>query len=175
MAGVRFWWVAGIIFAAAISRLVPHPANFAPIGAMALFSGAHADRRIAFLLPFLAMFGSDLVIGLHSELPFVYGCFAINVLMGCWLRQRRSFLNVCAATLACALLFYVVTNFGVWLMQDGTYPKTAAGLATCYVAALPYFERSLLGDYFYTAVMFGGFALAERRFASLREQSVAMT
>ncbi len=120
-----------MILMAAASRLIPHPPNFAPIAAMALFGGAHfSDKRAAFLVPLAAMLLSDLVIGTHPFIPFVYGSFALIVGLGFWLRRRRRVAPVAAAALASAVVFFVLANFGVWALS-GMYPKTPAGLAAC--------------------------------------------
>ena len=160
----------GMILAAAMSRLVPHPYNFTPIGALALFGGAQfADKRLAFLVPATALFLSDLVIGLYSHMEWVYLNFALTVCLGLWLRQRRSAWRIAAASVAASALFFVVTDLGVWL-NDALYAKNLAGLLACYAAAIPFFPNTLLGDGFYTLVLFGSFALLESRFASLRER-----
>ena len=157
---------------AALVRLLPHPFNFTPIGAMALFGGAcYADRRAAFGVPLIALFLSDLVIGFHALMPAVYGSFALMVLLGFWLRQRRRLVPIATATLAGSLLFFIITNFAVWAVGDG-YPKTGEGLALCYVAAIPYFQNTLLGDATYAVALFGGLALAERAFPKLREPAL---
>lgn len=171
MFGPRFLLVTGVILTAAASRLLPHPPNFTPIGAMALFGGAYfGGRAAAFAVPLAAMFLSDLVIGLHSGMPIVYLLFALTVCMGFWLRERRSTARVAGASFAAALLFYLVSNFAVWLGGHGAlYPRTLEGLIACYIAAIPFFNNMLLGNAVYAAVLFGGFALAERRFAAVRE------
>jgi hypothetical protein len=157
------------IVAAAALRLVPHPVNFTPIGAMALFSGAKVGRRpLAFVAPLGAMLLSDLFIGFHALMPYVYGSVALIVLLGWFALKRASPLRLAGAAVASSVLFYLVTNFGVWL-QLGTYPHTIAGLVACYLAAVPYFQNTLAGDLFYTALLFGGFALAERAAPRLRE------
>lgn len=162
-----------MILAAAVSRLIPHPYNFAPIGALALFGGAQfADKRLAFLVPAAALFLSDLVIGLYSHMEWVYLNFALTVCLGLWLRQRRGALRIAAASLAASVLFFVVTDLGVWL-NDALYAKSLAGLLACYAAAIPFFGNTLLGDGFYCLVLFGGLALLENRFAILREPSSA--
>jgi len=151
------------VLVAAILRLVPHAPNFAPIGAMALFGGAYLGRKSAIALPLLAMFFSDVFIGFDSVSSrlTVYGSFAAIGLVGMWLRNHRSFQNVVLAALGSSLLFFVITNFGVWAF--GTiYPKTAAGLAACFIAAIPFFRNTLAGDLFYTGVFFGGFELISR-------------
>jgi hypothetical protein len=166
----RIILLSGLILAAAFLRLVPHPPNFAPIGAMALFGGASfADRRIAFLLPLAALFLSDLVLGLHVLVPVVYGSFAVNVLLGRWLRGRRQLMPVALVTLAGSIQFFVVTNFACWLLW---YPHTPTGLVTCYVAALPFFHNTLLGNVTFVGVLFGATALAEAGFPAFRERAL---
>jgi hypothetical protein len=156
---------------AALARLVPHPPNFTPIGAMALFGGAClADRRLALAVPLAAMFLSDLFIGLHVLIPVVYGSFALNVLLGRWLRSRRTLVTTAAVTLIGSVQFFVVTNFACWLLW---YPHTVEGLVTCYVAAIPFFQNTLLGDAVFVTTLFGGLAVAERGFPVLREPATA--
>ena len=169
----RLIFIITLIFAAAASRLFPHPPNVTPIAAMALFGGAYfADRRLAFIVPLAALFLSDLVLGLHSQMPAVYLGFGLVVCVGFLLRGRVRTLPVATAALAGSVLFFLVSNFGVWA-TGAWYPKTAAGLGACYVAGIPFFRNTLLGDAFYTALLFGIVALAERRFAALREPALA--
>lgn len=166
----RYEVLIAMILAAALSRLAPHPPNFAPIGALALFGGAQfADRRLAFLVPLAAMLLSDLCIGLYSHMQWVYGSFALITCMGLWLRSRRTALGIAGASLVASTLFFLITNFGVWMDSTTTYANGLAGLVACYVAALPFFGNTLLGDGFYCLVLFGGLALLEKRFAVLRE------
>lgn len=168
----RFLFLVGIILAAAVSRLIPHPPNFSPIAAIALFGGAQfADKRLAFLVPLAAMFLSDLVLGLHSLIPVIYGGFALIVCLGFWLRRRQNVWAIGGAAIVGALLFFVLTNFGVWAIGH-LYPKTPAGLVDCYVAAIPFFRNTLLSNLLYSALLFGGLAVAENRFVKLREDAV---
>jgi len=156
------------IVGAAALRLVPHPPNFAPIAAMALFSGAQLGRRpIAFAAPLGAMLLSDAVIGFHSGMVFVYASVALIVLLGSFALPRISVLRLGGAAVASSVLFFIVTNFGTWLMS-GMYPLTSSGLAACYVAAVPFFQNTVAGDLFYTGLLFGGFALLERAVPMLR-------
>jgi hypothetical protein len=165
----RFIMLATMILAAAASRLIPHPPNFTPIAAIALFGGAQfAFKRAAFLVPLTAMFLGDLVLGLHARIPVIYGCFALIVCLGFWLREQRSAGRIIVAALAGSVLFFVITNFAFWA-STSLYPKTVAGLAECYVAAIPFFRNTLAGDLFFTTVLFGGLALAEWRLPRLRE------
>lgn len=162
-----------LILAAAATRLIPHPPNLASIAAVALFGGAYlSDKRLAFLVPLAALFLSDLVLGLYRHMEVVYGSFALVVGLGLLLRRRRTPLRIAGAALASSALFFVSTNFGVWAFGK-LYPKTAAGLLTCYAAAIPFFQNTLMGDALYTTVLFGGFALAERLFPALREPALA--
>ncbi len=158
-----------ILFAAAALRLVPHPSNFTPIGALALFGGAQFDdKRWAFMLPLAAMFLSDIVIGFHGQMPIIYAAFAIIVCMGFWLKEKKTALRVTEASLAAATFFFVVSNFAVWAF-DGLYPMTLQGLVTCYIAAIPFFQNWLTGTLLYSAVLFGGFALLEAKLPLLAE------
>ena len=158
----------GMIFLAALSRLIPHPWNVAPITAMALFAGSHFEnKRRAFGVPLLAMLLSDCIIGFYSTMWSTYVAFSLIVLIGFWIGDQRSFSRIAAGTLAGSVLFFVVTNFAVWTFA-GLYPRTAEGFVACYTMALPFFRNTLLGDAFYSAVMFGSFALAERSVPTLK-------
>ncbi|HKX91810.1 MAG TPA: DUF6580 family putative transport protein [Sphingomicrobium sp.] len=166
---MRLFALLCAILAAAALRLVPHPPNFTPIGAMALFSGAYLGRRgaIALVAPLGALLLSDLVLGFYWGMPTVYFATALVVMIG-WLGLRRlSPIRVGGAALAGSVLFFFVTNFGMWL-SSGFYPLTVAGLQACFVAAIPFFQNTVAGDLFYSAVLFGGFALLERAVPGLR-------
>jgi hypothetical protein len=158
-----------LILLAAALRIAPHPWNFTPVGAMALFSGAVLkDRRLAFLFPLLTLFLGDIFIGFHKLMFVVYASFLINVAIGLWLRDRRSVTRISLATLLGAIQFFLVTNFAVWRFLGGFYPKTAAGLAACYAAGVPFFWNTLAGDAVYAALFFGTYALAERLLPALQ-------
>jgi hypothetical protein len=160
-----------IIAIAAALRIAPHPWNFTPVGAMALFSGAILkDRRLAFLVPVAALFAGDVFIGLYAYklMLVVYASFLVSVAIGFWLRDRRTIARISAATLAGAIQFFLVTNFAVWATSL-SYPRTGAGLMACYVAGIPFFWNTLAGDAAYAALFFAGFALAEHLFPVFRE------
>jgi hypothetical protein len=174
--------LAVLIFIAVLSRLLPHPPNFSPIEAVALFGGAYfAKRHWALLVPLLAMFASDLLLGVFNGGIYwsyfasagyllVYACIALSTLLGFGLRGKVSASRLLSYSLAGSLLFFVVTNFGVW-MSDSMYPKTAAGLIATYVAGVPFFQWTVLGTLFYAAVLFGGFELLRSRVPALRAQT----
>ena len=173
----RFFIVFSVILVAALLRLLPHWPNFTPIAAMALFAGTYFDRKqYAFAIPITAMFISDLVIGLHANMPAVYLSFAITVLIGMAVRKKVTVLNVALASLASSVIFFTVTNFAAWLASP-FYPQTYLGLAECYVAGLAFFNDSsygvsfflndVLGTLFFSAVFYGAFYLAQMRFPVL--------
>jgi hypothetical protein len=157
-----------LVSLATVMRIVPHPWNLTPVGAVALFSGACFDRkRWSFLVPLAAMFVSDTALelmtgqGYHSLMPVIYATFASIVCIGFLLRDRRdSPLAVGAGAVSSATFFYLVTNFAVWITF---YPKTVAGLVACYVAAIPFYGTQLAGDLIYSALLFGTFVWMERR------------
>jgi hypothetical protein len=150
-------------------RLIPHPPNFAPLTTIALFGGAcFTDKRAAFLVPLAALFLSDLFLGFYAAMPVVYGAFALTVCLGFGLRHQRNAPRIIGASIAAAVMFFILTNLGVWAF-DSLYPKTMAGLVDCYLLAIPFFGNTLLSSLLYSAMLFGGLALAENRFTGLRE------
>ena len=156
------------IVAAAALRLVPHPPNFTPIGAMALFSGAYLGRRgLAFVAPLAALLLSDLALGFYQGMGTVYFSVSLIVVLGMLALRRASAPRVGVAAIASSVLFFAITNFGMWLFS-GFYPRTLAGLETCFIAAIPFFQNTLAGDLFYAALLFGGFAIAERMIPQIR-------
>ena len=164
----RILIILGSIVAAAAMRLVPHPANFAPLGAMALFSGAYLGRRVlAFAAPLGALLLSDLILGFYPGMLVQYVSVALVVLLGSGVLGRITAPRVGGAAVASSVLFFALTNFGVWLLS-GMYPQTLSGLAACYVAAVPFFQNTVAGDLFFSAALFVGFALLERAVPSLR-------
>lgn len=155
--------VYALVVLAALSRLVPHPANVAPLGALGLFAGATLSRRFGWLVPLGALLLSDAFLGFYNPLlmAFVYGGFAVGGLLGKWfLREKRTPQRLLACSLLNATAFFVLSNFGCWVI--GMYPHTLSGLTQCYVMALPFFRNTLLGDLFYTVALFGLYALAQR-------------
>jgi hypothetical protein len=177
----RKFLLVGIVVAAALARLVPHPPNVTPIAAMALFGGAcFTSRKMAYLLPLAAMLLSDLVLGftrynmiqLLESQPVVYACILAATAIGQLINDRRSPRQVGTAALAGSILFFVVTNFAVWA-TGRFYPMTGSGLAACYTAAIPFFRNSLMGDMTFATILFGGLALLENRLAWMRETTTS--
>jgi hypothetical protein len=157
--------VVALVLLAALSRLLPHPPNFTPIEAIALFAGATLGSRwLAVLVPIAALFVSDLVLGLHAGMPAVYACVALLALAGGRLGPAPRARWIALAGLGGAVLFYLVTNFVTWLGigHPPMYPMTAEGLLACYVAALPFFGPTLASQLLFAAVLFGGQRGCER-------------
>ena len=149
--------ITAIIIFAAFTRLIPHPPNFTPIIAMGLFGGAYLkDRRLVFLIPLIAMIIADAFLGFHGTMIWVYGSLILISMVGILLKNRTNLINCSAAALGSSLLFFLVTNFGVWIIS-GFYEKSIAGLFTCYAMALPFFHNTLAGSVVYSAIMFGGY------------------
>jgi hypothetical protein len=173
----RFIVVLSVIMIAALLRLLPHWPNFTPIAAMALFAGTYFDRKqYAFAIPFASMFLSDIILGLHANMPAVYLGFAITVLIGMTIRRNVNVGSILLASLSSSVIFFLITNFSAWLASP-LYPQTFAGLMECYVAGLVFFSdhahglsfflNDILGSTFFSAVFYGAFYLAEMRFPML--------
>jgi hypothetical protein len=165
---VQFYTLTAIIFALAIFRLLPHWPNVSPIAAMALFGGAYfVDRKLAFIVPFLALLLSDFILGLHGSMIFVYAGFALTVMIGFMLKSRVTVSTLLLAVVSSSVLFFLLTNFGAWLTM-GLYPMTPEGLMQAYVAGIPFFQNSLLGNMVYAAVIFGGYHLLQKNITGLQ-------
>ena len=156
-----------ILVLAAI-RLLPHPPNFTPIAAMALFGGAYfTSRWMAFLVPLGAMFLSDIIIGFHgTTMLAVYFSFTLVVMLGALLKKHITLVSVPLMALISAVLFFLITNLAVWVGSP-IYPQDLSGLILCYTAAIPFFHYSLLGNLVFTGILFGGFYLASVKFPLL--------
>lgn len=163
--------ISAFILAAATARLLPHAPNFTPLGAIALFAGAYVSNRfLAFLLPIAAMVMSDSLMGFSGwnypeQTIAVYGAFTLITWLGMNMRSNKSVARVGLSSLAASVLFFVATNFMVWM--SGFYSATPlyttdfAGLVDCFVMAVPFFNYNIAADLFYSTVLFGGFYLLQ--------------
>ena len=175
----RYSFIIAIILMAAFVRLLPHPHNFTPLGAMALFGGAYFSRKaIAFLAPLATLWISDIFLNnliLKPQFPqyypegfiwftstSIYIAFVAIVALGWFMLKKTTVPRVFGASLTASALFFLFTNFSVW-MGSSVYPQNLGGLITCYIAGIPFFWNTLLGDLVYSTVMFGAFALVFRR------------
>lgn len=180
---LQFIIVALMIVVAAISRLIPHPPNFTPIGGMALFGAAYfAKKYWAFIIPIFALWFSDLLMNntIYSQYyegftwfgyinMWVYIPMILITLFGIQFLKKIKPIKLIGAAFAASIIFFLVSNFGVW-MTGLTYPKTFAGLIACYGAGIPFisnfngaehffFLNTVAGDLFYTAALFGSYEL----------------
>lgn len=147
--------VSMILLAVAL-RLMPHPANMAPIAALALFGGVYLEKKYALIIPLVAMFLSDLFLGFHASILSVYGCFLVSGMIGMWVKNHKNVPTVIGASVFSSMLFFLVTNFNFWY-ADALYVKTLEGLLSSYINALPFFRNTLVGDLMYTGIFFGGY------------------
>lgn len=171
MVSKRTLFILAAILIAAATRLLPHPPNFTAIGALALFGGAmFSNRLLGFVAPFAAMFLTDLLLGLHETMGSVYLSFALTVFIGYFIgntRTKSTFIKVLFAPLVSSVLFFVLTNFHMWVVADEFYSRDFQGLMACFTAAIPFYSSSLAGDMFFTYVLFGSYFLVEQKLPSL--------
>lgn len=164
-----FLIAVGFVLVGVLTRLIPHPVNFTAVGALALWATTFfQDRRAAFAIPLAILILSDLVLGFHSTMVWVYGAFFFIAALALVIQPRLSWGRAIAGSLTASLLFFVITNFGVWVSGE-LYPMTAEGLSQCYIMALPFLKNQVAGDLFFTvAIGLVARALAERREAAAR-------
>ena len=163
----KYYLIAGVIFAGAAMRLIPHWPNFTPIAAMALVGGTFLKRKdLAFLIPIGSMLLSDLVLGFHSTVLPVYLSFVAIVAMGFVLKNRLNVVNLASASLASSVIFYLVTNFACWTTGVAIYSRDISGLMQSYIAGIPFFFNGILGDLFYNSLFFGSIYLVTSKITS---------
>lgn len=159
-----FLALLGLVVVGVWSRWIPHPPNMTAVNAVILLSAFRLGSPIyAFLTACVTMAVSDFVLGSHTTMPFVYLSFVLTGLLGSMMKDRR---RLACYTAASSLLFFVLTNFGTWL-TGGFYPSTFGGCVSCYVAALPFLWNQLVGDLFYTLVIFGGLEAIEKYISAI--------
>jgi hypothetical protein len=178
---IRISVLLGFIGLATITRVAApaffaHPVNVAPINAIALFSGAYFARKwFSFIIPLLAVWVSDFFVTMlfygklqlfYEGFYWQYGTYILLVAIGWLFHEKVKFAKVSMATLGGSLLFFTVSNFGVWA-TGLLYPMTASGLAICYVAGIPFFGQTLISDICFSALLFGGFEFARYKFPVL--------
>jgi hypothetical protein len=157
-----------IIFLVSLTRIYPHPPNFTPILALAIFGGAYLpNKRTALLLPIIIMFFSDLIIGFHSQIYAIYGTIIMLSLLGNTIKTKN-IKNLAITGFTGSVIFFIITNFSVWL-SDGLYPLTTAGLIECYVMAIPFFHNTLISTLTFLAILFFGYSFVEKKYQFLNK------
>jgi ABC-type proline/glycine betaine transport system permease subunit len=150
-----------LIIIGILLRFIPHTANFTPVAAIALFAGVYLNKKQAFIVPLVLMVISDIFLGMHNVVIFTWGSFILVTLLGCWARNHKTFKGIVSTSILSSVLFYIITNFGVWAM--GWYPQTAKGLLDCYILGLPFLRVFSVATLSYTVVFFGAYELIARR------------
>jgi hypothetical protein len=162
-----------LILIGILLRLTPHAPNFTPVAAIALFGGAYLNKKRALIVPLLLMIISDLIIGLHNVVIFTWGSFILITFLGPWLKRHKNAFGIASMSLVSSFLFFIVSNFGVWLM--GWYPHTLAGFINCYVMALSFLRDFTLGTLIYTTVFISAYELAARLVKDTKFAKVLLT
>lgn len=135
-----------------LSRILPHPANFTAVGGLAVFGGSKLPLKKALFITIASMFLADIVIGFHTTMWATYLGMTGAVLIGRMIAQNKSLRHILGASMISSIFFFIITNFGVWMAWQNMYPKTISGLIECYVAAIPFFRNSIIGDLVYTTI-----------------------
>lgn len=161
-----------LIILGLLMRFIPHAPNFTPVAAIALFGGVYLNKKQSFFAPLALMIVSDILLGMHNTVLFTWGSFCLIAVLGYTIRNKPSLLRVTGMSLASSLLFYIVSNFGVWLM--GWYPRTVTGLVDCYVMAIPFFRDFTAATLIYSAVLFGAYELVARQVRDTRLAKVLL-
>jgi hypothetical protein len=162
-----------LIIAGILLRFAPHAPNFTPVAAIAIFGGAYLNRKYAILVPLLLMAASDVFLGVHNVMLFTWGGFVLSALIGFWVKKHKSAARILSASLVSSLIFYIVSNFGVWLM--GWYPPTLDGLIRCYILGLPFLRNFTAATLLYAAVFFVAYELVARLVKDTKLAKVLLT
>ena len=168
----HFIFITTAILLVAVSRLFPHIPNFTPVAAMALFGGAcFSDKRMAIVVPLIAMFLSDVALelitgwGFHDTMIYVYIAFVLTSIIGIFIGKQMRILSIAVGSLASSILFFIITNFGVW--AAGGFQAGFTGLNATYVLGIPFFAPTVAGDLVFNALLFGTFYIAQVKYPAL--------
>ena len=146
-----------LILIGVLLRFAPHAPNFTPVAAIALFSATYLNKKSALIVPLILMVISDLFIGLHDVVIFTWGSFVLITLLGFCIKKHKSILVIVSMSFASSFLFYIISNFGVWLL--GWYPHNLKGLISCYIMAIPFLRNFTLATLSYAFIFFGIYEL----------------
>lgn len=178
---LRYSVLVGLVLIAAFSRVVPHMFNFSPLGAISLFGAAHFNKKWqAILVPVAATWLSDLFLNnviytqYYSGFTWIpggfywqYGSYVLIVLAGLLIFRKVTFTRVLGGALAATVIFFLLSNFGVWL-GSRAYPQNFSGLMACYAAGVPFLKGTILGNLVYSAALFGTFAYMQKKIPALQ-------
>ena len=177
---ISYLAIISLILFASFSRIIPHMPNFTPIGAIALFGGAYLKNRYhAFLIPMISLWLSDLILNnfifsFYSEFTWFYpgflwqyASFILIIVIGYLFLKKLNFKNIFITTIFSSLVFFIITNFGVWI-SGSMYTLDFQGLISCYIMALPFFKGTLLGFMCYSTLLFGVLEFSKYKFEILK-------
>ena len=150
-----------LIIIGILLRFIPHTANFTPVAAIAIFAGVYLNKKQALIVPLLLMVLSDIFLGMHNVVLFTWGSFILVTLIGFWAKDHKTVKGIVSTSVVSSVLFYVITNFGVWAM--GWYPLTAKGLLDCYILGLPFLRNFGVATLVYAAVFFSAYEFIARK------------
>ncbi len=178
----RLLTLGAIIIGLALTRLLPHPVNFSPMAAIALFGGAYLMKNSQkYGIMLLAAILSDVLVNsilysyydlgyiIQADTLGIYACYMFFVWMGSSIKTANV-KSVGTRSLIASAVFFLVSNLLVW-QGSGFYTSDWSGLVACYTAALPFLQNSFAGDLLFSAVTFGGFAYLQKRVPALAIQS----
>ena len=164
---IKILLIISVIFLVSLTRIFPHPPNFTPILALAIFGGAYLPNRItAISLPIISMFISDLIIGFHSQIFTIYETIIFLSILG-HLMKTKNFKNFAITGFTGSLIFFIITNFSVWL-GGSLYPLTIDGIIQCYIMAIPFFHNTLISTILFLTILFFGYTFAEKKISNLK-------
>jgi len=163
----------GLIIIGILMRFLPHAPNFTPVAAIALFGGAYLSKKHSMIVPLLLMIVSDIFIGMHNVIVFTWGSFILVALLGILIKKNKKVSTVFFAGIGSSLLFYMISNFGVWLM--GWYPNNAKGLLDSYIMGLPFLRDFTFATILYSAVFFGAYELIARLVKDTKFSRILLT
>jgi len=161
-----------LILIGILLRFIPHIPNFTPVAAIALFAGVYLNKKQALIVPLLLMVISDILLGMHNVIIFTWGSFLLVTLLGFMLKNRKTIQGVGLTALASSVIFYLVTNFGVWAM--GWYPQNIKGLLDCYILGLPFLRLFTLSTLVYTFIFFAVYEFIALRVRKTRLEKVLL-
>lgn len=146
-----------LIVIGAASRFIDHAPNFTPILSIAIMSSLYIKNRFIVLVPLSIMLLSDLYIGNHVIAPWVYSSILVICIISFF--AKNNIKNVLSYSLIGSIIFFIVTNFGVWI--SGGYSYSLEGLLSCYIAAIPFFRNTLISTFLFSLSIFAVYNFAE--------------
>ncbi|MDD5059940.1 MAG: hypothetical protein PHY35_02325 [Candidatus Omnitrophica bacterium] len=161
-----------LILIGILLRFIPHVPNFTPVAAIALFAGVYLNKKQALIVPLLLMVISDILLGMHNVIIFTWGSFLLVTLLGFMVKNRKTIPGVGLTAVASSVIFYLITNFGVWAM--GWYPQNIKGLLDCYILGLPFLRLFTLSTLIYTFVFFAVYEFIASRVRKTRLEKVLL-